>query len=512
MPEYLGGDIRGLRKQAFNAGNALDSILDESLSVLISGGSKLARGGGHARIQQVAKTVVGDWYGLKPMERWLRTQADYAGRKLGRQTLEWLKKEGVGLDELSRALARQEGPRSVKAFKENLRSTRLAQAAQDLKVLSDNDGRNAWVAYKRFLDDGSIDSTEMARSAVKATQFRVGVQDVPIALSGQSHLIKLVSQFKTFTLKHTEMLAHVADQATRGNPLPLMKLLAVSYIGSQITGNIEEEIKSVISGKKLPGGSILSGAIEYVTGNLDQEQWIKRLQNAGMAPHKDVRSALERSYHNFFVWGGFGLPYDVSTSLLSDRAMLSLGTGPAIGQGLEIAKYTGFMMHALAQGDAAEKKRRLADLGGELASLTPVVGAELEAKIAHEEPERKQPGLLEHAGFFPRLTEARQERELRGEIGEQQREIGIQRKPGDYISPADRERGRRERKERAFERDVNKRKILEAYDERGRIGALIEYRRQQRRERAKPEFSRIKRQQMIPPELQELLEKYEIRQ
>jgi hypothetical protein len=526
MPNWLGGDIRGARKAAFNAGNALDSVLDESLSVLLSGAKNIDTGSGnaHARFQALAKTVVGDYYGLKPMERWLRTQADYAGRKLLNKSFNWMTKEGIGVEELSKALKRLNGDRSFKSFGENIRNSRVAKTAYDLQVLMDNDPAKALRAFQEYKQRGQI--TELmyinaSRGAVKATQYRVGTQDLPIQLAGKSPFMKMIAQFKTFSYKHAEMLAHVGDQAARGNVLPAMKLMTVAFVGAQITGNVVEELKSLVSGKKLPGDSVLSGAVEYVTGTMDQETWHKRLVDAGMAPHKDFRASLERSMHNFMAWGGFGLPYDVTTSLIGEKAFSNMAFGPAFSTAKDFALSTAYLLNSAREQainkatdkpvDTADVKKRAKDLAGETARLVPVVGGELRARIAYEEPEQKQPGALEHLGILPSLAEARQERKLREEIGEQQKEIGIQRKPGQYVSPADRERSRRERKERAFGRDVDKRKILEAYKQSGEGGALTEYQIQKIIDDMIPKYKGPKVPTMIPPELQEILDRYELR-
>jgi hypothetical protein len=94
---------------------------------------------------------------------------------------------------------------------------------------------------------------QAARNIVERTQFKVDPQDLPAWANTPEG--KMVAQFRTFTYKQTKfMWDEVIKKASKGNPLPLLRFLAigsaVGYIGGNIRGTLRGQPFTSVKGNQ----------------------------------------------------------------------------------------------------------------------------------------------------------------------------------------------------------------------------------------------------------------------
>lgn len=388
-PNWAGNPHKGrLRQMALNDGSGADAVLNEQADLMADFARSippdLARAAGRpelantplkARLAQkyqvLGRKIVGDVYGLKPMERWLRTVAAETGRIHNSNVLLAVQRlistpEGANSFRIAWEVAEKiqpESPFFANLFKQagGLSKARVSSLVADLRMLGQWEGaddvmqlskltpENLKIHIDNFFNETSVGRTPgvdrgdmpefvrraMERSgkfAAEATQFRVGLQDLPLALNAPGtgrELYRSIMQFRTFNYKHfdTVVRRYVLDNAKRGNYIPLLRAVAVAVPFAQLTGGVTLALKNWISGTEVVGGSWVDLAIETAYGKITDEQFERRLKEM-----KRFDVLAMRSFDNFQAWGGIGTPGEIlelATRGPSSSVGLIAGAGPS---------------------------------------------------------------------------------------------------------------------------------------------------------------------------------------
>ena len=392
-PEWAGNTHKlRVRKMAFMDGAAADAIIQEQADLMSNFARRIpADIAGQAgrpdlagipfkarmadKVANAGRKIIGDYYGLKPTERYIRTVAAEAGRLHNGNMLLAARNymdTPEGTNALRMAWSISENINPEDAFFRNAWNNTVNGAGwkaqslvHDLKQLGQFTDIEDLMSIKQYTPDqikGWVDEyfdtvaikgpkstpslpgmsqmpdviqRSMGRSgklAAESSQFRVGLQDLPVSLNapgGGREFFRTVMQFRTFNFKHFDgfLRRYIKDEAKRGNMVPLLRTVAVGVPFIQLTGEITGELKDFINGGEKVGGSWVDLAVDRAADRITDEEFDRRLTEM---TRPDILAM--RSFENFQAWGGLGTlgePIDAAQRGLGSIPSLVAGAGPS---------------------------------------------------------------------------------------------------------------------------------------------------------------------------------------
>jgi endonuclease YncB( thermonuclease family) len=377
-PTWAGGARQRVRTQALFDGSAADAMIQEHLELMAGAIGNLPQAllkklglraswaeQAGAAMTDFSKTVVGRVYGLKPMERWLRTVSSEAGRIYGSEMAlraARLARDPQGAELLKVAFDMQDNliKTGTKGFTFGARHQRTMQLVKDIRDLTDATFDDV-VALAKMSDndilrntnryfDGTIDNTlkpgdvpdsiqqfmNMAGAKTsEATQFRVGLLDLPVEFNAPTSgrdWIRTVMQFQTFNIKQydTFVRRYMIDAAKQGNFIPIMRVLAVALPFSQLTGYPLRAFKDMVNGSTDPDQeNFINATIDLTFGHIDRDEFDERMKAIGQ-PKLILRNVLWDNFQQ--TWGGVGIPGAIiDNAMRGPKGQMSTvaGAGPS---------------------------------------------------------------------------------------------------------------------------------------------------------------------------------------
>jgi endonuclease YncB( thermonuclease family)/predicted transcriptional regulator len=343
-PDWAGGARRNVRIRGIMDAAGIDSVFNE-VQELLAGAEKGTR----------TANIVGKYYRLEPMERWLRTLANETAIIDQSKHLRKARKMAQASDGHSLMKWSMGANKGEMTFRQGLARGKAVNFARDLKDVAGIDTMKKFEALGKASDEDFVKLIEELRAGgkmptarkifgdrdletlrnasrrfIEATQFRVGLEQLPLQFNAPGKWrdwVRTVSQFRTFQYKHFQEVVHdyVWLEAKKGNVIPLAKFLLVGGVFSQITGEIVNDLKAYVMGWDRPGGNPIQVVVDRLFGNITHEQAQRQFKEM-MRPDY----LLERALDNFTAWGGFGIASDALSSSTRFDQLASFAGGPGL--------------------------------------------------------------------------------------------------------------------------------------------------------------------------------------
>jgi len=148
-----------------------------------------------------------------------------------------------------------------------------------------NRGTAYWGAKQKALDAGKtpIEASDIAKEAVRKTQFAFSAIDTPLVLS--SDISKTLLQFQSFNIKQLEFIAEKLSDKDVGG---IARYMGSTFLLSKILSNFfrmdwKDSLLPTVQVGNAPPFQVVEGGFNILTGDEDaREQGIRDLQRAGL--------------------------------------------------------------------------------------------------------------------------------------------------------------------------------------------------------------------------------------